>query len=82
MRRLSYSPDLNWGPRPYQGRALPTELQQQTCPAFYPLNYYPNGADGTRTHTSGPERHVGVEPTNTCLEGRSLNRSADDALSF
>ena len=24
-------PDLNWGPHPYQGCALPTELQQHVC---------------------------------------------------
>lgn len=27
-----------------------------------------------------PERHVRVELTDTCLEGRSLNRSAYDAF--
>ncbi len=36
----SYQPDLNWRPRPYQGRALPTELWQRKK----------NGAgDGIRT---------------------------------
>src|SRR5277367_1054859 len=36
----SYLSDLNRGPRPYQGRALPTELRQQTfsslCAGHFP----------------------------------------------
>src|SRR5438270_12643316 len=51
--------DLNPGPRPYQGRALPAELQQRgpsSRPAL--LNKHPPGAgEGNRTLVA-------------CLEGR------------
>src|SRR6185503_19573909 len=57
--KWSPPPGLNWRPRPYQGRALPTELGGLAYP--YPLPF--------RFRNRQVERETGLEPATFSLEG-------------
>src|SRR3954463_5031284 len=53
VRVISRCPGSNWRPRPYQGRALPTELHRHN----------------SQSSVSVLERETGIEPATNSLEG-------------
>ena len=78
--------DLNPGPRPYQGRALPTEPRQQRCLSSHPEDHYwirwnslltaawKRRLDDHDRHASasGRERVMGIEPTQPAWKAGAL----------
>jgi hypothetical protein len=74
--------DLNPGPRPYQGRALPTEPRQQRCLSprglsphslqFSLISAWKRRLDHHDRHASSQERVMGIEPTQPAWKAGAL----------